>query len=446
MAAWRAAHAGHEVTVVERSSRVGGMAASHSVAGLRVDLGSHRLHPSTPPAILDALRSLLGDDLQERPRNGRVRLGDRWIAFPLRATDLVTRTPRAFAAGALRDAVLAPTRRPRADTFAEVVRAGLGPTVADAFYAPYVRKIWGVDPTALSAELARRRVSAGGPAAIARRVVRARRPEGRTFLYPRRGFGQLAERIADAAVGAGATIRCGLGVEHVALRPDGATVRVTGGEVIDADRVWSTAPLPELATRTEPAPDPTVLDAARRLTHRAVVLAYLVLDRPRWTEFDAHYFPAEDIPMARLSEPRNYRDSAEDPPDRTVLCAELPCDVGDATWEAGEAELGERVAAALARLDLPPVATVHTELVRLPRVYPVYRPGFEWDLSALDLWAADQPTLLTFGRQGLFVPDNSHHAFEMGWAAAGALRPDGSFDQAAWTEARSRFRTFIVED
>jgi len=446
MAAWRAALAGHEVTVVERSNRVGGMAASHSVAGLRVDLGSHRLHPSTPPAILDALRGLLGDDLQERPRNGRVRLGDRWIAFPLRATDLVTRTPRRFAAGALRDSVLAPTRRPRADTFAEVVRAGLGPTVADAFYAPYIRKIWGVDPTELSGELARRRVSAGGPAAIARRVLRARRPEGRTFLYPRRGFGQLAECIADAAVGAGATIRCDVDVERLTLRVDGGTVRLAGGESIDADRVWSTAPLPELATRTDPAPDPPVLEAARRLAHRAVVLAYLVLDRPRWTAFDAHYFPGEDVPMARLSEPRNYRGSSEDPPDRTVLCAELPCDVGDATWTATESELGDRVAPALARLGLPPAMPVHTEVVRLPRVYPVYRPGFEWDLSALDLWAADQPALLTFGRQGLFVPDNSHHALEMGWAAADALRSDGSFDQAAWTSSRTRFRSFIVED
>src|SRR3954447_13841689 len=168
MAAWRAARAGHEVTVIERSNRVGGMAASHSVAGLRVDLGSHRLHPSTPPVILGALRALLGGDVQERTRNGRVRLGDRWIAFPLRAADLLTRTPRPFAVGAVRDAVLAPTRHPRADTFAEVVRAGLGPTVADAFYAPYVRKIWGVAPAELSGELARRRVSAGGPAAIAR--------------------------------------------------------------------------------------------------------------------------------------------------------------------------------------------------------------------------------------------------------------------------------------
>jgi hypothetical protein len=54
--------------------------------------------------------------------------------------------------------------------------------------------------------------------------------------------------------------------------------------------------------------------------------------------------------------------------------------------------------------------------------------------------------LLTFGRQGLFVPDNTHHALAMGWAAAGAVQPDGRWDQAAWDRARDSFRDFVVED
>ena len=117
-AAWRAARAGHEVTVVERADHVGGMAASFEVAGLRVDHGSHRLHPATSAPILGALRHLLGDDLQERPRNGRIRLLDRWVAFPLQPGDLLRHAPRRFALAAARDAALGPFRRPRADTFA----------------------------------------------------------------------------------------------------------------------------------------------------------------------------------------------------------------------------------------------------------------------------------------------------------------------------------------
>ncbi|MGH3801393.1 MAG: NAD(P)-binding protein, partial [Pseudonocardiaceae bacterium] len=73
-AAWRAGLAGLSTIVLERAPAVGGMAASFDVAGVRVDHGSHRLHPATPPAVLADLRGLLGEDLQCRPRNGRLRI------------------------------------------------------------------------------------------------------------------------------------------------------------------------------------------------------------------------------------------------------------------------------------------------------------------------------------------------------------------------------------
>ena len=471
-AGWQAAEAGHQVTIVDRAPRVGGMAASIEVGGLRVDFGSHRLHPSTDPAILERLRGLLGEDLQTRHRNGRIRMAGSWLGFPLRAGDLLRNTPRGFALGAAWDTVTGSFRHPRADTFAEVVRAGLGPTVADEFYGPYVRKIWGVDTRELSGELARRRVSASSPTDIIRRLVRGSRPEGRTFLYPRGGFGQISEALADAAVAAGAEIR--LGSEVIALDPgtadrtarvgfasrdiDGSDLPVDGGlgrdgvgrdgtgSTIEADLVWSTAPVTELVKRATPAPPAVALDAADRLVHRGLVLLYLVLDQHQWTEFDAHYLPGEDQLAARLSEPRNYRDSASDPAGVTVLCGEVPATVGDQAWTATDADLSARLVEDLARLGLPPVRPVEVRTVRLPRVYPVYRPGFEWDLAALEWWLADHPRLVSFGRQGLFVPDNTHHGLAMADAAAGAVASDGSFDHANWSRSRDQFRAHVVED
>ena len=58
IAALRARQRGHNVTVFEASSVVGGMASSFEVAGQRVDLGSHRLHPATDPETLSLIRSL----------------------------------------------------------------------------------------------------------------------------------------------------------------------------------------------------------------------------------------------------------------------------------------------------------------------------------------------------------------------------------------------------
>ena len=121
VAAWRVAKGGRTVCVLERSSFIGGMASSIEVAGQRVDLGSHRLHPSIAPDLFAAIQALLGNDLQLRQRNGRLRLRDRWVRFPLRGTDLVRQMPRPLAARAAADACLRSLRRPKEDTFAEVV-------------------------------------------------------------------------------------------------------------------------------------------------------------------------------------------------------------------------------------------------------------------------------------------------------------------------------------
>jgi protoporphyrinogen oxidase len=445
-AAWRAAAAGHEVVVLERAPVVGGMAGSFAVAGVRVDHGSHRLHPAMPAPMLAALRALLGDDLQVRTRHGRIRLLDRWLAFPLRTGDLVRRTPRAFAARAAADAVTRPLRRPRQDTFAEVVRAGLGPAVLDAFYAPYARKLWGASPAELTGELARRRVSASSAADIVRRLARGTRPGGRTFLYPRRGFGAIPDALADAADAAGADIRLGCGLAALCRRSGGGWRLALGdGTTIDAGHVWSTVPLAALAAMVEPPPPAPAPAAAAALRHRAMVLLYLVLDRQRWTEHDAHYFPGPEVSASRVSEPRNYRDNPEDPRDRTVLCAEIPCWPGDDVWCAADGDLAARLGAELAATGLPELRPAEVVSRRLAHVYPVYQPGFASDLAALERWA-NGVGLVSFGRQGLFTPDNTHHALAMGWAAAEALRPDGTFDAAAWRSARDGFRSFVVED
>jgi protoporphyrinogen oxidase len=432
-AAWAAARAGHEVTVVERADHVGGMAASRTVAGVRVDHGSHRLHPSTDRGLLAELRGLLGEDLQVRPRNGRIKLAGRWVAFPLRAGDLVRSLPPRFAAGAAVDALTGPWRRARADTFGQVVRAGLGPTVADAFYRPYARKLWDADPDELTGELARRRVSASSPMQVARRLVRVpdgsrAQPTGRLFLYPRRGFGQITEAIADAATSRDARLVLGAPVDRA--RIDAATA------------VLSTMPVTALAA---------LLDGPRlELRHRGMVIVWVVVGGAPWSPFDAHYLPDPAHPVARLSEPRNYRDSDDDPADRTVLCAEIPCwpDLTDPVWTASDDDLAAVVADACAREGLPPVRPVQVEVARLPRVYPVYRPGFEWELARAESHVADAGAgrIATLGRQGLFVPDNTHHALAMGFAAARCLRQDGTLDTDAWSVARASFRANVVED
>ncbi len=445
-AAWRAALAGHRVVVLDRASSVGGMAASFEVAGQRVDHGSHRLHHATDPEVLAALQGLLGDDLQLRARHGRLRLDGRWLEFPLRASDLVRRLPLRVAAAMTADTLTAPLRRAGPDaTFPEVVTAGLGPTVAGHFYLPYARKLFGVDPAELDGELARRRVSGTSPATILRRVVARRGSSARTFHYPRRGFGQITDALADAAADAGVTFQLSVEVRGVDLRPDGITVRLADAAAVSGARLWSTIPAGALAALATPAPPPDVLTAAGALDYRAMALVYLVVDRPRYTGFDAHYLPDPAHPVSRLSEPKNYRDGP-DPADHTVLCAEVPCAAGDGVWTASDTSLATMVADALVAGGLPAVAPVDVAVRRLPHVYPAYRRGWAAQQDRLEAWAAGHERLLLLGRQALFAHDNTHHALAMAWAAAACLGRDGAFDHERWRAAREDFRSHVVVD
>ena len=402
-AARRALAAGHEVTVFERDATPGGMARSFDVAGVRVDHGSHRLHPSTDPAILRELHTLV--PLQWRPRNGRIRLLGRWLRFPLRPLDLVRHLPPRVAIDAL-----VHSRTERADTYAEVVRARFGPAMLEHFYGPFARKLWGLEPDDLSGEQARRRISVSSPWAVARKALRRERPG---FWYPERGFGAIVDALA----------------RDVDVRTN---TEVRSLDELDADLVWSTIPLPALS-RLAGGPETS-------LRFRALVLVYLVLDHRPWTTFDAHYLPGPETPLTRASEVMNYRESSADPTDRTVLCAELPCAVGDEHWSMDDAALG-----ALAARDLG-VDPVEVVVKRVPAAYPIYDRGFERDLGVLEDWLTARPDLVSFGRGGLFAHDNTHHALAEGEAAAACLRADGSWDERAWSAARARFAAHVVED
>lgn len=445
-AAFKAAQAGYSVQVIERAGRVGGAAGSFEIGGMRVDVGSHRLHPSIDERILEDIAGLLGPDLQKRSRNGRIRLMDRWIAFPLRSKDLVKHMPRSFVAGAIKDALTSPLRRPRAETFEEVLRAGLGPTICERFYFPYARKIWGLEPSELSAEQARRRVTADSPLKIASRVLRGSGSGGERgssyFWYPKRGYGQISEALADGATREGADILLGTTATSVRQVGDGVEIETDSGS-LQASKLFSTIPVTVLARLLDPPAD--VKEAASRLVSRAMLLVYLVLEVDRYTDFDAHYLPEATTPVTRISEPKNYREG-DDPCGRTVLCAEIPCSLDEEIWVYSDEPLRDVVVDGLKASGLPDVSPVDVHVERLPFAYPIYTIDHERHLASVDRWVASHDRILTFGRQGLFAHDNAHHALSMAYAAVDCLRPDGGFDLASWRLAREGFAQHVVED
>lgn len=455
-AAWRLVlHDKAEVTVLEQQQVVGGNAGSFELAGLQVDYGSHRLHPACDPRILADLQRLLGGDLLDRPRHGRIRLQGHWIHFPLKPQDLVFRLPPSFGAGVALDAIskfIRPSRNGNGpETFTSVLENGLGRTICRDFYFPYAEKIWGVAPEGLSSVQAHRRVSAGSLTKMAKKVVSAvpgfKSPGAGRFFYPKNGYGQITNVIAEDARRHGADLRLGCKVLRIEQGPRKKILFEKGGhsESVEADYVWSTIPLTVLARIVERVPE-SVLGASANISYRAMVLIYLVIEQQQWTPFDAHYFPEADIKLTRISEPKNYS-GREEPGGQTVLCAELPCSVNDEIWNSSDEDLGNLVRDSLSRCGLPIESAISRVVTkRLPFAYPIYREGFEIPFRVQDDWADGLDGFLTFGRQGLFAHDNTHHALAMAYGAVDCLLDTGEFDRSKWAAYRTEFEKHVVED
>ena len=249
-----------------------------------------------------------------------------------------------------------------------------------------------------------------------------------------------------AAADAGATILTG--VAATAVRPGhaGTVVELADGRLLCARRVLSTLPASVTTALYGDAADEPTRAAAASLATRAALLVYLVVPRRPYTGFDAHYFPELHVPMARLSEPANYRDSPADPPDRSVLCAELPGSADDEWWSLDPPALGRLVADALIAEGLPDPAPTDVVVRRADHVYPVYRLGHQVHQATVERWAASRDELVLLGRQPLFAHDNTHHALAMGRAAASCLGAGGTFDRTRWSAQRESFRDHVVED
>ena len=127
---------------------------------------------------------------------------------------------------------------------------------------------------------------------------------------------------------------------------------------------------------------------------------------------------APETPVTRLSEPANYRVSADDPADRTRAVRRDPVrDRRRGVDGRGRRPRRRSCDDACGVTGLPPDTRRAVVVKRLRHVYPVYEPGYEAHLAGLDGWAASLPRVTTFGRLGLFAHDNTHHAMAMAYDA-----------------------------
>lgn len=430
-AAHELARRGHKVRVYERGPQVGGLARSWRSGRFWLDLGPHRFH--TRDAELEQhVTRILDGEVVRRERLSRIHLRGRFFQYPLQFGNVVANLEPRLIARSFSDYLRARLReglRPTPDaSFEAWVKKRFGRTLYELFFEAYTEKAWGMPCDQISADWASQRIS---QANLLDAVMKTLRPpqhgEVRSlvseFIYPRRGgIGELSRCYAAKLTALGGEVRLGTAV--TGLRPArggglSLELRSRGGlERSPADRVLNTMPLPRLVGALGDEVPRVAHEAARGLSHVSIVFVYLEVARPRVSPDHWIYLPERHLRVHRVSEFKNFSDATA-PGESTVICCEITCRFGDATWRLSREELLR-----VARADLSACGLLREgegrllDVARARHAYPVYDLDYRPRLETLRGAVRGVRDLITTGRQGLFRYNNMDHSIAMGRHAA----------------------------
>lgn len=389
---------GVECEIFEASPNIGGLAASHRDAdGFAYDVGAHFVTNRLAAAIG------VGGRCRTVAHYGEaVWLDDRTYSYPL---GLLT-SPR-YASSAAKTLL----RREQADpvTAREWFQRSYGAALADEIALPLVEAWSGAPADELAA-------SVGGniPSSIAhtlflraagrvsRRAValgyshEAPETPGVFHVYPDDGVAVMCDALLDAS---DASVHVSTPVE--AIVTDGGRVvgvRTAAGEV-EADLVVSTAPVNVLPRIVEGT---SALDDLAAFRYRPMTFVNLLLDGRGLLPEVVVWTPEGKFPFFRLTEgPLSMPLQA--PQGKTIITADIGCEVGDEIWTSSDDLLGETCLAALADL-VPDIGSRHlgTRVTRTPYAYPVYLLDYETRRREFTESTGIEG-LLSIGRNGEFA-------------------------------------------
>ncbi len=447
--AYELARSGVEVTVVEREQHPGGMATSFTETTAEeqwsYDFGPHRFH-TTDPQLIEHVKEILGGNHHQAQRLSRIVLFNRFFDYPLKAGNVLRNLPRRVLVRSFLDYFWVRfTERVGLshhsdENFEGWVVKRFGRTLYELFFGLYTGKSWKMPPEKISGDWASQRISLLSLADTVKQTLRRSTSDTprtlvSSFIYPTHGgIGEIARGYVRELEARGAVVLTGAPVTRVHL--DGRRVSAVeyGGRtpgVLEADHFISTIPITTLARTIRPPAPEHVRQAIAGLRYVSIVFVYLKLAKPHVSPDSWLYLPERHLTVHRISEFKNFSPQAA-PAEKTMVCAEITCRVGDEHWRAEDEEL-----IAIATSDLQKIGFIAPEEVlegfvkKIPYAYPVYDLEYKEHLAPILEFVHTIENVKTGGRQGLFRYNNMDQSIEMGRRMAWALVQEQDADHEA---------------
>ena len=200
-AAYKLLKENKSVVLIERDSRVGGLAKSHDYGGQIFDIGPKRFH-TDDQIVLDFIHEVLRDDVCEIERSTKVHFLGKYFDWPLSSSDIL-KMPLGVSAKCFLELVQKREIKDKT-SFHEYIYSKYGETLYEIFFRPYTQKFLRWDPeeihsdwasTGINRTIIDKRVKSNSLFDLVKGMMLPSKIDTK-FLYPAQGgFGGFYEKL-----------------------------------------------------------------------------------------------------------------------------------------------------------------------------------------------------------------------------------------------------------
>jgi protoporphyrinogen oxidase len=399
---------GHDVVLIEKEDRVGGLARSYAYDGFVFDIGPHRFH-SDLPEVNSLIHEVLDDDHRMITRKSGVQMFGSYFDWPLGLSSVFKLPIQQIVPIAL-DLFRRQSRN--SGNFEDYIISKYGQTLYEIFFKPYTEKFlrmscpdisrdWAI--TGIDRAVIDKKAQFDDLFSLAKTLLESK-PDTR-FIYPESGGMQaFCDIVRERIIQNGGRVLTNSTIERVERNGTSVTgVSVQGVEYRCDDLVW-TAPINEiLSLLDEPRAD---------LNYLSLVLYNYRLNRGPQVDYQWCYFGSSEIPFNRVSIPSLFNPALA-PEGKSGVCAEVTCMKGDDFWETPEkveAAIRKELCSSGAIKDAGDIIGYNIE--KVANAYPIYSLGYKSVLNNNLQKLGRYLNLKLLGRTGAFWYNNMDHSIE----------------------------------
>ena len=425
-----------DIIIVDKNSRVGGLARTEKFGCSRFDIGPHRFFTKNKE-INQLWHDTLGDDFIPVNRLTRILYKKKLFNYPVSAFDALSKLGVLDSTEAILSYLNARIKpKNQINTFEDWISNKFGKKLFDTFFRTYTEKVWGIPCDQIGKEFAEQRIKGLDIIQVLKNTIIGKNNVKTLvdqFDYPILGAGQMYEAWADLATSKGATVLLDTKVVSINVKDRNISgIKVednTGNEIeIVAKQYFTSLPITHFFDLIEPAVNKKILMANSKLYYREHITVNLIIDKSGLFLDQWIYIHEPDVKMARVANYNNFSKSMVSKKNKTAISVEYFAFQNDQIWKLDNQSIIDLAIDEMHSVGLIDKLSVEQGFViRETESYPTYYLGYKDSYNILKDEVNKFENLYPIGRGGMYKYNNQDHSTYSGiLAARNYLNDEGS--------------------